>query len=187
MNEINKIDNSCNQLPLFVLDLFLLVGGRTRLRVFEPRYIKLVRLAVQGNGFIIAQKAGQTCLASWVKVINFDQGADDILEIDVECIHIVQIYPAYTDAEHLHFVTYQAVRHWSEIKRHHVNSDYFNSLNLVIDRTPLLTSLYAQDIDEDDSWVIARWLELLPLSFKEQFFYQVSFDEALHTVKNIIK
>jgi len=39
-------------LPIFPLPVFLLPGGVTKLRIFEPRYLKMVSTASSGQGFV---------------------------------------------------------------------------------------------------------------------------------------
>lgn len=173
-------------LPLFLLDVFLLVGGRTRLRVFEARYKRLVSLAADGTGFIIANSNSQQCLGCLVNIINFDSGPQNMLEIDVECQAIVEISPEFSDSDKLHHVSYEIQKHWSEEQLLANQSDSGNLLQQVIKETPLLNTLYLDSVCDDLNWVLARWLEILPLKDKALFFYQISFEEAQYTVKNII-
>ena len=62
-------------LPVFTLPIFLLPDGHTRIRVFEPRYLKLVRIASQNHGFVIynSDKHNED-VGSLVDIINFEQG-----------------------------------------------------------------------------------------------------------------
>lgn len=90
MNNVNPT------LPIFPLPVFLLPNGITRLRIFEPRYLKLVKIASTEQGFIIllqSEKPETTDITwgSWVEIINFDSGEDGVLEIDVKCKSLVKI------------------------------------------------------------------------------------------------
>lgn len=173
-------------LPLFLLDLFLLVGGRTRLRVFEPRYKRLVSLAAEKGAFVIANSNSLNCLGCKVHIINFDTGPQNMLEIDVECSAIVEISPQFSDADRLHHVAYTEQAHWSAHQLLGLDSSIAGTLQQVIYETPLLKLLYADQFKNDLNWVIARWLEILPIKHKELFFYQSSFEQAKQTVENII-
>lgn len=55
------------ELAVFPLPLFILPRGRQRLRIFEPKYLKMVAHAAQGDGFIIATQDNTNSerLSSW--------------------------------------------------------------------------------------------------------------------------
>ena len=66
-------------LPIFPLPVFLLPNGITRLRIFEPKYLKMIKIATKGQGFVITPNYKETnssdvIWGSQVEVINFDQG-----------------------------------------------------------------------------------------------------------------
>ncbi len=63
------------QLGLFPLPLFLLPGGITKLRIFEPRYVRLVKESMANNqGFVLAMKEGdELCpYGTHVDIIDFE-------------------------------------------------------------------------------------------------------------------
>ena len=68
-------------LPIFPLSVFLLPEGMTKLRIFEPRYLKMVSIASKGQGFVIWAKGDNKSISdspwgSWVEIINFDKAED---------------------------------------------------------------------------------------------------------------
>ena len=94
-------------LPIFPLPIFILPQGITRLRIFEARYLKMVSLAMKNQGFVIfshdnSEKVNTMKVGSWVEVINFDQGEDGILLIDVRCKCLVDIQAITQDKVNLH-------------------------------------------------------------------------------------
>jgi len=185
--------NSLNiELPLFPLNIFLLPDGITRLRIFEPRYLKMVAIAT--NGFIItkAQNKGKLW-GSWVEIINFDQGEDGVLEIDVRCKSLVNI-TMQNDNEAKHviegvkFVMANEISHWSQKKAKTDLGKLACSLSSLFESHELLKNLYSEKATNNPYWVVARWLELLPIPFevKNSFVYSSSYVEAKKLINSII-
>ena len=81
-------------LPLFPLTSGLLPGGRTALRLFEPRYLDMVSDCLKrerGFGICLIRRgaeAGEPALpygtGTEVRIIDWDRGADGVLGITVE-------------------------------------------------------------------------------------------------------
>jgi len=190
---MNKLDT---QFPIFPIDLFLLPGGVTRLRIFEARYLRMVSLANSLGGFIISSEhQGDPQLAkwgSWVEIINFDQGEDGILEIDVECKSLVDIESLSELTGQLRFATVSEIEHWSNKYSNGQCVGLYESLKSFIESQPLLNELYSQQLNEitgkNPYWIVSRWLELLPIrqDVKRTFIYQSSYMDAKKMVNSII-
>ena len=81
-------------LPLFPLQTVLFPGERLRLRIFEPRYIDLVRDCLRDNsGFgIVPIKDGRDTgaaatpylVGTYARICDWNQGRDGLLHIEVE-------------------------------------------------------------------------------------------------------
>tara|TARA_R110001592_G_scaffold218360_9_gene472371 strand:+ start:3019 stop:3582 length:564 start_codon:yes stop_codon:yes gene_type:complete len=179
-------------LPLFPLDIFLLPGGITRLRIFEARYLKMVSLAATVGGFIIScdNQTEQKLIkwGSWVEVINFDQGDDGILEIDVKCKSLVEYSTIQQDKDKLHFVDIKKFKHWSQKQS---NADLLllsGSLQSLFKNNVLLDNLYTEKLTSNPYWVVSRWLELLPIpvDIKNSFVFESSYIEAKKLINSII-
>ena len=162
-------------LPIFPLPVFLLSKGVTRLRIFEKRYLKMVAHAMKNDGFIVlpygkAEKVSDMPTGSWVEIVNFDQGEDGLLLIDVQCKCLVDIHLTTQDKDKLHHGDVS-------IKKHKA-----------FDENTELTALYRQAYFSQDSWVVARWLELLPVNIDEKrlFVEPGSFGAAKEFLQNII-
>jgi Lon protease-like protein len=182
-----------NNLPIFPLSVFLLPEGMTKLRIFEPRYLKMVSIALKGQGFIIWPNSSNNLLSntvwgSWVEIINFDQGPDGILEIDVKCKSLVEIDAFQTDNDNLHFSDIRQIKHWSQTKIDISITEISKSLEDVFANNANLNDLYPQKSINKPEWVIARWLELLPvdLDTKASFVVDHNFQEAKKFVKSVI-
>lgn len=184
-------------LPTFPISIFLLPGGITRLRIFEPRYLKMVSLASDGSGFVIAPSLNsdkkEDRKGSWVEIINFGQGDDGVLEIDVKCKSLVSILPDYSDevkrdATSVQYVAVKETVHWSQKKSTTELSTLATSLNDLFDNNDLLNELYDGNKDNNPYWLVARWLELLPIPFevKNDFASHGSYREAKKLINSII-
>ena len=182
-------------LPVFPLPVFLLPKGVTKLRIFEKRYLKMVSLASSGQGFVIWLK-GQAIKdngnnmqwGSWVEIINFDQGDDGVLQVDVMCKSLVMLSNITTDADKLNFGDVQCTEHWSEMPADMQNAELADSLANVFEKNENLNDLYPQKTLNNPHWVLARWLEILPieLNVKNAFVVSYSFNEAKEFVESVI-
>ena len=184
-------------LPIFPLPVFLLPGGVTKLRIFEPRYLKMVSTALSGEGFVVwlqdkyisaNEKSTNMPWGSWVEIINFDQGDDGILEIDVKCKSLVAINSITQDEKNLHFGDVSCIPHWSEVHVDKVNGELSTSLASVFAENESLDNLYPQKGLNDSHWVLARWIEILPIELNEKnaFVVSYSFKEAKAFVESVI-
>ncbi|MBU2925886.1 LON peptidase substrate-binding domain-containing protein [Colwellia sp. 1_MG-2023] len=201
------------RLPIFPLPVFILPGGITRLRIFEPRYLKMVKIATQEQGFVIwlnsiesedsdaintkaenpdlktmEPKEPDTLWGSWVEIINFDQGDDGILEIDVQCKSLVNILSSDQDEDDLHFGVVSERSHWSQEIEQSTTDTLSQSLDNVFDSNTMLNKLYVEKATHNANWVVARWLELIPvdLAIKTSFVHSHSYEEAKGFVQSII-
>lgn len=198
------MNNQILHLPLFPIPTFLLPGGVTRLRIFEQRYLKLVTIAAKGQGFVLMISSKSTehhdekseeknrendnKWGSWVEVINFHQGKDGVLEIDVKCSAMVKILSLTQDKDELRFGDVELLSHWSEHAIESHSPELYQSLKKLICEDKMLNALYAMPTENSANWVVARWLELLPiaLNLKTRFIEQHSFEEAKNLVHSII-
>jgi len=178
---------------LFPLSIFLLPGGITRLRIFEARYLKMVSLATNNDGFIICPDLGNKSMqlaiwGSWVEIINFDQGDDGVLEIDVKCKTLVQVNQVEQNKEKLHFATAVPLKHWAENESSVAIPLLTDSLQSLVESNDLLKRLYEHNLQTNPYWVVARWIELLPIPFevKNSFIYESTYVEAEKLVRSII-
>jgi Lon protease-like protein len=181
------------ELPIFPLPVFLLPEGIARLRIFEPRYLKMVKIAIQGQGFVICldprnKEKSTKHWGSWVDVINFDQGDDGILEIDVKCKALVDIHAVDKDSDNLQFVTVCETPHWSQKVDAQENCELKESLQEALVNDAMLNELYPNKPPKNTNWVVARWLEILPvnLAIKSTFVDVHNYNEAKQFVQSII-
>ena len=184
-------------LPVFPLSIFLLPQGVTKLRIFEPRYLKMVGIALSGQGFVLWPSDKKTNIyqqnesnpwASWVEIINFDQGDDGVLEIDIKCKSLVEIKSITRNDDNLHFGEVSQLEHWSENDIDEPLSELSVSLADVFTDNQELDDLYVQQSLNNHYWVLARWLEILPVNFsvKNSFVIDHNYQEAKEFVESVI-
>ncbi|KKO46143.1 peptidase S16 [Arsukibacterium ikkense] len=161
------------QLALFPLSSFILPGGKMRLRLFEKRYIRLVKEAGLGkrgfamallNPFVTQQHKDRILpLATEVEIADFEQLADGLLGITVKGIGRVQINQRWQEEDSLNIAQVTELDSWPEIPLGPRYSDLATSLSHLLAEYPQLQQLYPQPQLDNASWLASRWLELMPM------------------------
>ena len=179
------------QLPVFPLPVFLLPGGVTRLRIFEPRYKKLVSIATREQGFALTVYKPDAEFevsewAAWVDIIDF-YDEDGMLHIDVKARSLVSLKQVRFDDDNLRFAHCEPINHRPKASSSESHIALADKLEEIFSLNLDIESLYSNPQFQDPNWVCARYLELLPLSMeqKEMFLEPYSFDKAqnfLHTI-----
>jgi Lon protease-like protein len=180
-------------MPIFPLPIYLLPEGLTRLRIFEQRYINMIKNVEQTNGFVIsyfqadsAQHISQW--GSWVEIVNFELDDGGILVIDVRCKALVSIGAAQHNADNLLFADVSPKEHWAE-QSHSIDCEELTKqLGLLFVKNKVLAQIYQHQFTDRAEWVCARWLELLPVPFddKNLFIDENSYEQAIDFLSQII-
>lgn len=189
------------KLPLFPLPIFLLPDGITRLRIFEQRYLNMVRDINRTHGFAIIYSANgehQTPprWASWVEIIDFTLPDDGVLVIDVKCRSLVNIASTQLNADNLLIADVSPKKHWSvehqtsisQVLNCTIMGSLSEHLHAYFQRHLAYQSLYQHTFFQDPFWVCRRWLELLPVDFndKQHFLAPDTFEQALQFISDIL-
>ena len=195
MKNIIEQDLNHLSLPIFPLSVFILPEGKLRLRIFEAKYVKMLSLISAHQMFVIqlTSKTEDIKPNDWgslVKIQDFNQGDDGLLEIDVHCCALVQLLNIKSDKNNLAFANVKPLYHWSQnnVDDSKVSSELDIALNEVMNRNALLSRLYQHRLLKNSHWVIARWLEILPISLavKNQFVRGNNFSQAKDFVNAVI-
>ncbi|WDE00268.1 LON peptidase substrate-binding domain-containing protein [Thalassomonas actiniarum] len=179
------------KLPIFPLPVFMLPQGMTRLKIFEPRYLKMVKIGSKENGFAILLDpwhGDSMPVASWVEIINFGTGDDGFLLLDVRCKGLVAISAAYRDQDNLMWASIAPLEHWPEHRHDQLTRVFSQLLQAFFMQSEGLTGLYSGSFIDQPNWVLARWLELLPVAnqHKVHFLKASSYDSALLLLSMIL-
>ncbi|WP_448211713.1 LON peptidase substrate-binding domain-containing protein [Colwellia sp. MEBiC06753] len=178
------------KLPIFPLPVYLLPGGVTQLRIFEQRYLNMVKRSEQTHGFAIVHTKDNKRLsqwASWVDIIDFDTGSDGMLNITVKCKQLVKISDIAQQPDKLFIANVEPIPHWPEVVNTPECQFLKEHLIALFEAHPSLQKLYDHPDFEHDDWVCARWVELLPIDFeeKEHFAEANTFDKAVEFLTTV--
>ncbi|MCH2058319.1 MAG: hypothetical protein MK214_17250 [Thalassotalea sp.] len=176
--------------PIFPLKIFLLPDGVTQLRIFEQRYLNMVKNAAKTQGFVIAYNtdSGISEWGSWVDIVDFEAGEDGLLNIIVSCKQLVGIGNTMRQDDDLLLGEIEPLMHWPVVTEQVQCQLLQEQLEKLFNEHPSLQKLYTAPRFDRDDWVCARWLELLPISFdgKKHFVKPNSFPQAVEFLNTII-
>lgn len=167
------------KLPLFPLSSHLLPEGRLALRIFEPRYTRMVKEACQRQtGFVICMlnaegdKTQNTHIFSkgtYCEVIDFDVLKDGLLGITVEGKRCVEISQIITEHDGLRMGQCSFTSLWTDDGNQLDYARIAERLKEVFEKYGDVNSLYENAYKfECYEWVINRWIELLPLAAEQK-------------------
>lgn len=183
------------QMPVFPLPIFLLPGGRTRLRIFEPRYVRMVKETVGANGFVLSYLQKEKEFASsdwgaWVSIIDFETLPDGMLGITVEAKQLVYLKDFYYQEDRLLNATVTPKPHWqqSQVSEDAEFEQIKRTYNELLEQQAQLAELYPEPKLDEPQWLVARWLEVLPLNseIRHKLTQSDSFEFAIDTIETII-
>lgn len=181
------------ELGIFELPVFILPGGKVKLRIFEPRYIRLVKESFSTKGFIITlyDKDNIADNGVLVEIVNFDALKDGLLSIDVQAKKFVTLSNKYCEPDGLYKAQIHHEHHWanetfcdSVIKE----NDMVQFLNTAFMNSKNLSELYSEKKFEDKVWVCARILELLPITTSNKVkISALNFEQCENFLHTVIK
>lgn len=186
-------------MPLFPLSSHILPAGRMALRIFEPRYVRMIKQACANNsGFVICMLDDNTNsththkvlpVGTVCKVIDFDILPDGLLGVTVEGLECVSISNIEIEDDSLKTACCEPTDKWlcnvGANDLHPINS----RLQEIFERYPEVSSLYDKTKFDDPLWVIQRWIELLPVGAeqKQHFILQGDCKKALTYLSQLIE
>jgi uncharacterized protein len=166
-----------SDLPLFPLNTVLFPGGPLPLRIFEPRYVDMVRACMRESlpfGVVLiraGQEAGAVSSAADVgtaaSIIDFDQMPDGLLGITCRGEQRFRVEQRRVQADGLNVgtVTWLPVEPSTPLPPQHAH------LGQLLKRVmPQLSQIYQQLPAKYDEagWVSSRLAEILPISLQEK-------------------
>lgn len=182
---------------LMPLTSHVLPQGRMALRIFEPRYVRMVKESMKGDRpFVMCMLNARGDkennshifqLGSSVTIVDFDQGSDGFLGITVEASQLVEIDDIATEDDGLRVGRCKPL----DIIAGDANNieEIGKKLESVFQSYPELASLYDNLFFEDPFWVTMRWLELLPISSaqKQSLLYQRDLGRVVSYLEDLIE
>jgi len=144
-----------------------------RLRIFEPRYLRLVKEALADDvGFILCMLNPQGniernehiySVGTHVNVVDFESLPDGMLGITIEGTSLVKINTISTESDQLRRGVVEFLKPWPNNVAEEAKPSLVARLQEVFKMYPELNALYPEKRYDDIAWLCGRWLELLPL------------------------
>ncbi|WP_028114040.1 LON peptidase substrate-binding domain-containing protein [Ferrimonas kyonanensis] len=181
-------------IPVFPLNAHVFPEGRLSLRIFEARYLRMVReRAGRPDGFamgmLVEGEAGGNVLnlATLVNIVDFDQLQDGLLGITVEGIELVRLSQMRTDADGLRWAQCEPVPIWVDGGANE-DDGIKSALLRLLSEYPEIGALYPAAERRPLQWCLLRWLELLPIDAeaKAHILTRPSSEMAVALIHSII-
>ena len=170
--------NSSFEIPLFPLSAHLLPGGRMSLRIFEPRYVRMIKEACKadtGFGICMVNSQGNReknehiyPVGTYAKVVDFDLMDDGFLGVTVEGHQCFKVGAIVTESDELRIGQCEWLDEWTGKSADYSIAPIDERLIEIFDKYPELQSLYQNPKFNDPIWVIYRWLELIPVEAQQK-------------------
>jgi Lon protease-like protein len=159
-------------MPLFPLDAVLFPGGLLPLRIFEPRYVDMVRRCLRGEevfgvvliheGTDISTAVSTAGVGTSARIVDFQALADGLLGILCRGEQRFRVITHGVQADGLHFAQVE----WLSEALPAEMPEQFRPMVPVLQHVMASLGNVARFIEphyEDPSWVSNRFAELLPL------------------------
>jgi Lon protease-like protein len=184
-------------IPIFPLSICLLPQGYTQLRIFEPRYKRLVSESIKsGLGFGLCMLADdkKTILpiGTLAQIIDFETLEDGLLGISIQGQQTFTIKQITVENDGLKRADVSLMASWPSviIEQHNAQPHVHqleskkdnllsNTLKQILQQYPQHLARYSNENFNDITWVCQRWLEIIPLSSKEKYQCINSHDHRL--------
>lgn len=165
--------NMSSEIALFPLSQVVLPQGQMQLRVFEPRYIRLVKEACGGhrpfasallNPYVAQRHPDRIFkVATLVKVIDFNQRGDGLLGLTIEGTERVLIHERWQEPDGLYVANITALPAWPELPAQQQDKRIAAELQRVFQQNPELAAQYPTPQWHNSCWLAQRWLEILQM------------------------
>ncbi|MEJ0037401.1 MAG: LON peptidase substrate-binding domain-containing protein [Gammaproteobacteria bacterium] len=165
------------ELPLFPLNTVLFPGGPLSLRIFEPRYVDMIRKCMrEGAPFgVLLIRAGQEAgevsstadVGTSARIIDFHQMPDGLLGIVCTGEQKFRVEERRVQADGLNVATVT----WLPLERPTSLAPQHTHLGALLKRAlPQISDIYqvVQPRFDDAGWVGSRLAEILPISLSER-------------------
>ncbi|CAH0526728.1 hypothetical protein VHP8226_02100 [Vibrio hippocampi] len=143
-----------------------------RLRIFEPRYKRMVTACLKNNtgfGVCLISNNGHgipknvSSVGTLVSIIDFETLPDGMLGITVTGMQKFNIRDVKLEQDGLRIANVDWLENWapSQLQQNHL--DLQHRLQQVFEEFPEMGELYSHRFFDDAAWVSQRWLEMLPI------------------------
>ncbi|MCY7297111.1 peptidase S16 [Alteromonas sp. a30] len=188
------------QLPLFPLPAHILPGGRLALRVFESRYLRMVKDAcLSGSGFgicMLNDKGDKDSnqhiypIGTWVQIVDFNQLENGLLGLLVEGQSFFTVRDIVTDSDGLRIGECEIWSKSAQETQQNFDCQVLRErLKELFDLYPEFEALYEKPQFDDCRWVLYRWMEVLPVSpqQKQMFIEKRSLSAVYEYLQDLVR
>lgn len=168
---------SVTEIPLFPLNTVLFPGGVLPLRIFEPRYVDMVRRCMREGGefgvVLIREgvEAGGAATAfdagTLVQIVDFDQLPDKLLGITTRGTRRFRVLSSRTQDDGLHVARIELLRDAEPLP---LPQEFKRYAALLEQALPQMGDFFKhlQPQYDDAGWVSGRLTEVLPISLTDK-------------------
>lgn len=164
------------QVPLFPLSTVLFPGGPLPLRIFEPRYVGMVRDCVRDDapfGVLLIKEGQETGPASTheigtlARINDWYQGSDGLLGVTAIGEQRFRVLSSQREANGLNIGTIELLPDEPPVPLPAEYQDMTNILGDVLDDLGRLYESLDRRMD-DAGWVTSRFVEILPINLEQK-------------------
>ncbi len=155
---------------LFPLPILLLPGGLSQLRIFEPRYKRLVSEATSSDSsFVLTPSMSDDdshpyAMGVRVKIVDFDVLEDGLLGISIEARERVTLFDFQQASDGLHSAEFIPMANLPSLLLPRKYKFLSHALRQVMPEHPMYQEMDLEQEYRDLTWVVQRWLEMLPFT-----------------------
>ncbi|MFC3022317.1 LON peptidase substrate-binding domain-containing protein [Vibrio zhugei] len=162
---------------LFPLSSIVMPEGKMALRIFEPRYQRMVAECMKSDasfGMCLSDLhtgGGEPPLSQFgtqVKIVDFERLKDGMLGITVVGTQRFRIDSIEVESDGLRIAQVEWQTNWPMQEMVQGDAYLAERLQEIYQEIPQVGQLYPHCFFDDACWVTQRWLELMPLTY-EQF------------------
>lgn len=160
------------EIMLFPINAIVLPDGVVKLRIFESRYRRLVRIASMsaatfGVCLYDVEEQNISKVGTLVRIVDYEWLSGGVLGLSVVGEQRFEIETLRHDYDGLRWGKVNYLPSWSMQSDALSYSPLVKKLEALFINIPQLAQHYDERRFDDISWVVQRWLELLPLAKKE--------------------
>lgn len=163
---------------LFPLTSHVLPGGHLQLRIFEQRYIRMIKESLQeqkGFGICMLDPKGREDdnshilpISTLVNVVDFESLPNGMLGVTVAGEQLFEIQHIETSSDGLRIGQVILREDWPVTSLSDEDILLGQRLQEVFAAYPELSQLYPEKKFDDEPWICHRWLEILPLEAQKK-------------------
>lgn len=183
---------------VFPLAVYLLPGGITKLKIFEQRYIRMVKESMQ-SGFVLSLYNPELVHQSspWgvhVSIVDFETLPDGFLGIVIKANYLVELAKMELEHDGLRRASITQLSHWPEQIEDENSKSLANQLQHLMAQNEQYGLLYQNALFDatpqwhNPVWVNQRWLEILPISYQHRakFIQPSTFNVAQNFIQTMV-